>query len=172
MERLKTFTYLVLKYLRHLLCRFVVEQWSTQLPHGFCSNFRQFCKQILRLKVINHYDPLTASGYCTYHQFNIKKFYKVFHIAFVCCVLISEPTTFALCNIHRLLLYNRGGKRFLRGTSWIFTYDTFRLERLNLRLCNVSGRTPDIFQLFDSKCVAANAMQRDRFKTRISKHWI
>ena len=56
--------------------------------------------------------------------FNIQKFYMVLTLRLYVFVRFSEQTaTFALYNLSRLVLYNRGGECLLRGTHWIFIYN-------------------------------------------------
>jgi hypothetical protein len=53
-------------------------------------------------------------------KFNIKKILHGARIAFICFVRISQKTaTFALHNISRFVLYNRGTERLLRVTHWV-----------------------------------------------------
>jgi len=57
-----------------------------------------------------------------YRQFNIHQFYA---LLFMCCVWIWEQTAIiSPYSINWLVFYNREGVCLLRGTDWIFNYNS------------------------------------------------
>jgi hypothetical protein len=51
-------------------------------------------------------------------RFNNQKFYTVLTLRWLLCTDL-RTATFALRNISRVVLYNRGGECLLRGTDWV-----------------------------------------------------
>ena len=83
-------------------------KWGERNVHLFYSTdcTRRLC----------YFNPLKPIGNFTYHQFSHSEIIGGSHIAFMCCVRISEQTaTFALHSIKRLILNDRGRRCLLRG---------------------------------------------------------
>jgi hypothetical protein len=67
------------------------------------------------------FNLLTATGYLLHQQVQRTKIVHSAHTVCMCFVFISEQTaTLAQHNVNRLGFYNRGEKRLLLGTNWVF----------------------------------------------------
>ena len=60
-----------------------------------------------------------AVSLCT-TRFNIKKFYMVFALRRVFCLVIRTEGDFCFINHLLISFYNRGAKCLQRGTDWVF----------------------------------------------------
>jgi len=70
-------------------------------------------------------NDLKAIGHYIYHQVSIKKILLCPHSIFVCFVWIWEQTTIiSLQSINWLVFYNRDRACLLRGTAWVFVYNS------------------------------------------------
>jgi hypothetical protein len=114
----------------------------------------------LRVLYINLSKP---SGHYMYHQFNIQQFYILpIHCNYVFCVDLR--TNSDLCHLqHKLIgFYNRDGVCLLRGTDWVFVYNSGQF------VCSVVSSVP--YQNYKRNCLGIsrhdNGIEKDSKKGR------
>jgi len=79
----------------------------------------------LEVYVLYKVIPLKPSGHYMYHQFNIQQFYVLpTQCIYVFCVDLRTNSHYFPIQHYLTGFYNRDGVCLLRGTDWVFKYNS------------------------------------------------